>query len=288
MGGGREAAQGMPDAPIGVDAVRVRVSGFEGPLDLLLHLVRVNELDIANIPIVEITAQYDAYLDLMKELNLEVAGEYLVMAATLMHIKSRMLLPAEPLAEGEERVDPRAELTQQLIEYQRFKQAAENLQAIDSIRGLIWTRGGSPPPEFSGEELVVADLYDLISAFRKLLGRLDEEAKLRLRSDDVSVADKIGWLTDLLEASGPFDLVEIFEKIPDRIHRIATFLAALEMIRLRLIVAFQRGHLDGIWIARRDEDGPDRPADPTGAVTDSAALGEGTRAPESAEREEEA
>ncbi len=260
MDGGLDVAPGGPEAG-GSDAVRVKVGGFEGPLDLLLHLVRINEVDITDIPIVEITAQYNAYLDLLRELNLEVAGEYLVMAATLMHIKSKMLLPAEPVPEGEESVDPRAELTQQLLEYQRFKQAAENLQAIDSIRSLIWTREGPPPPEFAGEELVVADLYDLISAFRKLLGRLGEEARIRLRSDDVSVADKIGWLTDLLEASGSFDLLRVLGEVPDRIHRIATFLAVLEMIRLRLIVALQRGHLDEIWIARREDVAPAPPAE---------------------------
>jgi segregation and condensation protein A len=102
-------------------AIRVRVSGFEGPLDLLLHLVRINEISIADIPIVEITAQYNAYLDLMRELNLEVAGEYLVMAATLMHIKSRMLLPVEPLAGGERPADPRAELAQQIAHARRFQ-----------------------------------------------------------------------------------------------------------------------------------------------------------------------
>jgi segregation and condensation protein A len=236
-------------------SVRIKVGSFDGPLDLLLHLVRINEVEIADIPIVEITAQYNTYLDLMRELNLEVAGEYLVMAATLMHIKSKMLLPADPLPEGEAREDPRAELTQQLMEYQRFKQAAENLQAIDSIRSLIWTREGPPPPEFAGEEMVVADLYDLISAFRKLLGRLDDESRLRMTRDDVSVADKIGWITDLLETSGSASLSAIFLGMPDRIHQIATFLAILEMVRLRLIVALQRRHLDEIWIARREDVG---------------------------------
>ncbi len=235
---------------------RVRVGGFEGPLDLLLHLVRINEVDIADIPIVEITSQYNAYLDLMRELNLEIAGEYLVMAATLMHIKSRTLLPVEAAPEGEASCDPRAELVEQLRDYQRFKQAAENLQAIDSVRSLVWTREGGPPPEFAGEELLVADLYDLVSAFRKLLGRLDEESRLRLRRDDVSVADKIGWLTDLLEGSGPLDLLAVLSDVPDRLHRIAAFLAVLEMMRLRLIVAFQRELLGGIWIARREDLAP--------------------------------
>jgi len=147
-----------PDAPTDAgpradspgEAYRVRAGEFEGPLDLLLHLVRINEVDIADIPIVTITEQYQSYLEAMQQLSLEVAGEYLVMAATLMHIKSRMLLPPDPVSEeeGEEAEDPRAELAQQLIEYQRFKQAAENLQAMDSRRSLIWTREGVPPDNF--------------------------------------------------------------------------------------------------------------------------------------------
>jgi segregation and condensation protein A len=170
------------------DALRVHLAAFDGPLDLLLHLVRVNEVDITNIPIVEITAQYDAYLDLMRDLDLEIAGEYLVMAATLIHIKSRLLLPPDPTLPEEASEDPRAELTRQLLEYQQLKQATENLQAIDSVRSLIWTRGGSIPSEFEGEELLAVELFDVIAAFKKLLDRLGEDAKLHLRRDDVSVA----------------------------------------------------------------------------------------------------
>ncbi len=254
---------------------RVRVGGFEGPLDLLLHLVRINEVDIADIPIVEITSQYNAYLDLMRELNLEIAGEYVVMAATLMHIKSRMLLPVEAPPDGEAPGDPREELVQQLRDYQRFKQAAENLQAIDSVRSLVWTREGGPPPEFAGEELLVADLYDLITAFRRLLGRLDEDTRLRMRRDDVSVADKIGWLTDLLEGSGPLDLLAVLAAIPDRLHRIAAFLAVLEMMRLRLVVTFQREILGGIWIARRED------LAPAGEASEEQPPGDGGEGPAS-------
>jgi segregation and condensation protein A len=227
----------------------VRAGGFEGPLDLLLHLVRVNEVEITDIPIVEITKQYNVYLDLMRELNLEIAGEYLVMAATLMHIKSRMLLPPDPAVDEEAAEDPRRELAQQLLEYQRFKQAAETLQAMDSVRSLVWTRDGRVPEEFAGEETITADLFDLISAFEKLLSRLGEEARLRLKRDDVSVADKIGWLTDLLATRGSLDLIELLEDLPSRIERIATFLAVLEMVRLQMLIALQRKHLGEIRIA---------------------------------------
>lgn len=237
------------------DGFGVRVGTFDGPLDLLLHLVRVNEVDVLDIPIVEITRQYHDYLDLMRELNLEIAGEYLVMAATLVHIKSRMLLPPDPAdgEEGGESADPRTELAQQLLEYQRFKQAAENLQAIDSVRSLIWTRDGKVPEEFEGEELLAVDLLDVVAAFRKLLHRLGEDARLRLRRDDVPVADKIQWLTDLLEERRSVDLLQLLAGTEERTHRIATFLAVLEMIRLQLVVVFQRKLFDEIRIALRGE-----------------------------------
>jgi segregation and condensation protein A len=238
------------------DSYEIRVGQFEGPLDLLLHLVRINEVDVTDIPIVEITKQYNRYLGLMQEMNLEIAGEYLVMAATLMHIKSRMLLPPDPAdAEGEEEQDPRAELAQQLLEYQKFKQAAETLQAMDSRRSLIWTRDDYVPDEFAGEELLTVDLFDLISSFQKLISRLDEEERLRLRKDTVSVAEKITWLTDLLEERRSVALFTLLEGLPTLQDRIAVFLAILEMLRLRMIVAFQRKHLDEIRIAIRPDSG---------------------------------
>lgn len=244
------------------DAWRVRLGGFEGPLDLLLHLVRVNEFDVSDLPIVEITRQYQDYLEVFRELNLEIAGEYLVMAATLVHIKSRMLLPPDPAAAGEpETVDPRTELAQQLVEYQRFKQAAENLHAIDSVRSLIWTREGRVPEEFAGEELLAVELFDIVAAFKKLLHRLGEEERLLLKQDDISVADKIGWLSDLIEERGSIDLVEVLAGLGSRLERIAVFLAVLEMIRLQMIVAFQRAILEEVRLARRSDVAP-APEDP--------------------------
>lgn len=227
---------------------RIHVGEFKGPLDLLLHLVRASEIDIADIPIVSITDQYTAYLELMREMNLEIAGEYLVMAATLMHIKSRMLLPPDPDLEGEEESDPRAELAQQLLEYQRLKQAAENLEAMDSRRNLIWTRDRMVE-EFEGEELLTVDLFDLLKAFRQVLGRLGEEEQLALRRDTVSVAEKIGWLTDLLQRRPSLDLLELLEGLPTRLDRIATFLALLEMMRLQLVMVFQRQMFGEIRVA---------------------------------------
>jgi len=252
----------------GRDALRVHLVSFDGPLDLLLHLVRVNEVDITNIPILEIAAQYDAYLEVMREMDLEIAGDYLVMAATLVHIKSRLLLPPDPTIPGEEtKDDPRAELTQQLLEFQRLKQAAENLQAIDSVRSLIWTRDGRIPQEFEGEELLAVELFDVIAAFKKLLDRLGEDAKLQLRRDDVSVADKIAWLSDILQERGSIDLLELFAGLPDRMERIASFLAVLEMVRLQMIVLFQRATRGDIRVALRN----DAPAAPARSEVDGAA-----------------
>jgi segregation and condensation protein A len=246
--------------PSGTDdaAYRVQLESFDGPLDLLLHLVRTNELDITDIPIMTITAQYNTYLDLMREFDLEVAGEYLVMAATLMHIKSQMLLPPDPDALEDESSDPRAELTQQLLEYQRFKQAAESLQAMESRRGLIWTRD-DVPEEFADEELLAVDVIDLHKAFRKLLARLGDEARRDLRRDTVSVAEKIGWLTDLLEQHRSIELLAVLAEMPTRLDRVATFLAVLELMKLSVIVVFQRKLFDEIRISLRTERGDGDP-----------------------------
>ena len=260
-----EGSSRSPEGVASSDVYQFRLPGFEGPLDLLLHLVRVHELDILDLPIVEVARQYQACLDLMRQMNLEIAGEYLVMAATLLHIKSRMLLPPDPSPgeDGTATEDPRAELAQQLLEYQKYRHAAENLQAIDSVRSLIWTREGRVPDDFAGEEVLVVDLYDMMSAFRKLLSRLGEEARIQLRRDDVSVADKIHWLAALLEERGSVDLLALFVELPDRLQRIATFLAVLEMVRLQMIVAYQRRHLEEIRIALRTDS-------PTGGDATSA------------------
>ncbi len=229
---------------------RVRVGEFDGPLDLLLHLVRVNEIDLTELPIVKITEQYNEYLAMMREMNLEIAGEYLVMAATLMHIKSQMLLPADPEGEEENAEDPRAELTQQLLDYEKYKQATENLEAMDNRRSLIWVREDAVAEEFAGEELLTVDLFDLISSFKKLLGRLDEESRLKMKKDHASVADKIAWITDLLEEKPSLSLQVLLETLEVRQEKIAAFLAILEMMRLQWIIVYQRKLAGDIRIAR--------------------------------------
>src|SRR5262245_12130047 len=180
-------------------AYQVKLPAFEGPLDLLLNLIRINEMDIFDIPIVEIARQYQAYLEMMQRFDLEVAGEYLLMAATLMHIKSKMLLPRETI-EGEsgEEEDPRADLTRQLVEYQRIKQGAENLQALESVRGLVWTRGDRIFTEFEKEELLVVDVFAILGAMKKVLDRLAARERFELRTEEYSVREKVDWLVRLL------------------------------------------------------------------------------------------
>lgn len=238
------------EEPAQEKGILVTLPLFEGPLDLLLHLIRTNEMDIFDIPIVEIARQYDEYIGLMNEMNLDLAGEFLVMAATLAYIKSRMLLPQEPLADGEEREDPRAELTRQLVEHQKYRLAAENLQALDSVRGMIWSRPPRRFPEFEGESQLVVDLQALMEAFRRVLAQAAAEERLRAPSRRYSVAEKIAWLRSRLETSGSLPFLDLLAGLGSRSEMIAAFLALLELIRLQEAVAHQRSVLGEIWISR--------------------------------------
>src|SRR6185295_5899275 len=143
----------------------VAIPAFSGPLDLLLHLIRINEVSITDIPIAEITEQYTAYLETMQELDLDVASEYVALAAELIYIKSKMLLPRAP---GEPEVDPRADLAQRLLEYEKFKRSAETLHAIDTLRGGLWPRPEVEIPRAEGDETLEVSLFDLIETFRRV------------------------------------------------------------------------------------------------------------------------
>jgi segregation and condensation protein A len=243
-----------PTGPGGEDQLKLKLAVFEGPLDLLLHLIRKQEIDIADIPIVQITEQYMQYLAFMKELDLDVAGEYLVMASTLVHIKSKMLLPVEPEAEDEQAEDPRAELVRQLLEYEQFRHAAEELRTRRLLEQAQYTRGG--PSEFDQEEelLLEASLFDLMAAFRELLATVDEPQVLAIESYRVSVADRVQQLMEDLLEKRRFSFRELFPSEMDRHHWIVTFLALLELVRLRQIVLMQRGRLGPIEIVRLESE----------------------------------
>ena len=241
-GEGRESS-----APSGT-GYRVRLQAFEGPLDLLLHLIRVNQIDLFDIPIVEITRQYNETLDLMRDLDLEVAGEYLVMAATLLHIKSRMLLPPDPavLTAGSE--DPRTELVRQLEEYQRYRQAALALFQAEAEHSRAWLRPLSLVSEFEGEASVVADLFGLLTAFKRILETMSRQEQMAIKRDRISLLDRIHWVLGRLRNSRRAIFSSLFDECSSRAELIVTFLALLELIRLQVVGALQLERFGAIEI----------------------------------------
>jgi len=236
------------------DAPRIRLPEFEGPLDLLLYLIKKNEVDIHDIPIAPITRQYMEYLDLMQELNLDVAGEFMVMAATLIHIKSKMLVPVSPTeAEGEEETeDPRDELVRRLLEFQRYKEAAGLLHQKREIRAATWTRPDTALPAFddAGEEMLEAGLYDLIGAFKELLERRKTLLAHEVEHEGKSVEERMEELLDMLREGQSLEFLELFASEESKPAMILTFLALLELIRLKRIKVYQRGLFGPIRVFR--------------------------------------
>ena len=222
----------------------VRLDVFEGPLDLLLHLIKKNEVQITDIPIASITDQYLALLEELPELNLDGAGEYLVMAATLMYIKSRMLLPADPDDEGEPEADPRAELVQQLLEYQRFREAAADLGERRILGRDVFAATGEPEPATDpGDDPVPrvrdASLADLLDALRGVLSRLTPPAAHGLPAPGLSIAECVARILVRFALGARVEFAEVFSPDAGRGEVIVTFLALLELIRLKVIRAVQ-------------------------------------------------
>ena len=229
----------------------VAIAAFNGPLDLLLHLIRINEVSIADIPIADITEQYTAYLDAMRELDLDVASEYVALAAELIYIKSKMLLPRGP---GEEAVDPRADLAQRLLEYERFKRSAETLHAIDTLRGGLWPRPETEPPKGEGEETLDVSLFDIIEAFRGVSERfrLAHPPAIAIHHLRFSVGDKMIELLERLDAARTMPLLEFLGQMRYRAEAVTAFLACLELIRLGVVRAFQARAFAEIHATRTD------------------------------------
>ena len=221
---------------------KVKLEVFEGPLELLLYLIKKEELEIHNIPMERITTQYIQYLELMKMLDLNIAGEFLVMAATLMMIKSRMLLPVEDRPElEEEEEDPRWDLVRQLVEYKKFKDAAIHLEALELRREDIFGRDGAEAVLGKEPDVALHDvgLFDLISAFSEALKNVKSEELREIFAERFTVAEKIEVLGDRLRREKRFSLSRMFEGMRSR-HEIAcTFLALLELIRLNQARAVQ-------------------------------------------------
>ncbi|OGS19634.1 MAG: hypothetical protein A2219_00225 [Elusimicrobia bacterium RIFOXYA2_FULL_50_26] len=213
----------------------VHLDIFEGPLDLLLYLIKKNDLEIAEIPIAHITSEYLSYIDIMKELNLEVAGEFLVMASTLMQIKARMLLPA-PEEEGEEGPNPLEELKNRLLEYQKFKEAAQVLSRREELFSQVHYRFA---PAFDKEDYVLdASLFDLIEGFRNVLKELPGDVK-EIVYQEIPIEEKIREILDMLEGKDYVTFRDILARQSSQIALVVCFLAILELIRLKQILARQ-------------------------------------------------
>ena len=225
----------------------IKLDVFEGPLDLLLYLIRKNEIDIYNIPIALITGQYLSYLDMMRSLNLDLAGEYLVLASTLIHIKSKLLLPpAEGEGEEEEGEDPRAELVQQLLEYQAFKEAALSLGERPLLERDVFTRGAASEEEQTTVEeaddaLLEVDIFELVTAFRRIIDGLDLKEELEIDMEKMSLADRINEIMERLSEEGQITFSDLLGDRTDRRRIIYTFLAILELMKLRMVRAYQTG-----------------------------------------------
>ena len=244
----------------GLPAYRVELPVFEGPLDLLLHLIQQHELDIFDIPMAFITQKYVEYVTLLNDLNIDIASEYLVMAATLTLIKSKMLLPASPDDEDEDEdieLDPRAELVRRLLEYQKYKQAAEQLGDRTILGRDIFTRG-APAPSIDGPAaLAPVGLFKLLDAFQAVLKRVKQTADHQIDVDRFSISDRINELSDILRVRHRVHFEELFSKDQTRGDLIVTFLALLEMTRIRLIRLTQTGPLEPISIELAVSDGED-------------------------------
>jgi segregation and condensation protein A len=235
------------------DSYRVKLEMFEGPLDLLLYLIKKDEIDIKNIPVAHITEQYLAYLALMQELDIAVAGDFLVMASTLIYIKSKMLLPPDPFAvAGEEDLneDPRAELVERLLEYQKFKSAANMLYEKGELEAARYTRGEIETDKSNPE--ISATMFDLLRVFREILKRAEAEAELEIHRDEVTMSSKVAQIRAALAEAGELNVRDLFLLAKSKRELIVTFLVLLELVKYAEISLVQREVFGEIFARRRD------------------------------------
>jgi segregation and condensation protein A len=235
------------------DAYNVDLEAFHGPLDLLIHLIKKNEVNIYDIPIALITTQYLGYIEMMQELDLDVAGEFLVMAATLIHIKSRMLLPRPDPGQDDEEEDPRQFLVDRLLEYQKFKTAANLLHERETLRSAQWQRPDQAVAAIAGEEVepeLEVDLFSLMAAFKAVLDRAKNRPTVRIPEAQISIEDRIEQLLGRLSETEACGFEELFEDALSKGALIVTFLALLEMIRVRIVRVFQAGMFGAIRVYR--------------------------------------
>ncbi len=240
----RSTADSSGAAPLLPEAWRIQLPVFEGPLDLLLHLIKINQVDIRDIPVATICDQFHEYLRLMEQLDLDVAAEYIYEAALLIQVKSKLLLPRPKREDGapvEE--DPREELVQRLLEYRRLKEAAQSLAEVDRLRQGVWTRPRQSwrPEEEEEVSMDEVSLFDLLSAFRGVLDRYDREhpEPIHLPGESFPVRGQFERLLSALGAGRPYDLIEDLRSRSCRAEAISAFLAVLELARLNLVRVHQ-------------------------------------------------
>lgn len=233
----------------------IKLDVFEGPLDLLLHLIQQNEMAITDISIAEVTEQYLEYLNLMELLDLDVASEFLVMAATLLHLKSQIILPTKD-ADDSYTFRDREELVQQLLEYKQFKDAATTLEYYATDHEKVYGRSIDPTAdvEDTREIQIKATLFDLLSAFKYITEQefLADDYYEEIQEEPVTVEEKMEFLEQRLESGEQIRFDELFPEFASKLDRIVTFLATLELIRLERVVAVQSGHFDSIYLIKRD------------------------------------
>lgn len=232
---------------------QVRIENFEGPLDLLLHLIKKNEINIYDIPVAVIAQQYLEYLEAMEELNLNVAGDFLVMAATLLQIKSKMLLPLDETADDDEDgPDPREELVRRLLEYKTFKEAARQLDDQEKVWREVFWREQAPSVEEVEEDLPLENvsLFDLVDALKEVLERNPSSRLIEIVPDNLTVRERMNFILEALEGKDSVSFAALFEESGQRIVVVVTFLALLELMRLRVARVFQAETFGPILVSR--------------------------------------
>lgn len=220
------------------DDLKIVMGDFEGPLDLLLHLIRQEQVSIYDIPIGRITAEYLRYLQLMQELDIAVAGDFLVMAATLIELKTRMLLPRDPFAPETEAEDPRKDLVDQLLEYQKYKAAAQMLWSRATVERAVFKRAELETDKNNPE--VVVGVFDLLKVFQEILARHKEEIKLEIEREEISMAEMLERLRNMVMSAGELNLRVFFERARSRRELVLAFLSVLELVRAAEITLVQR------------------------------------------------
>ena len=220
------------------DDLKILLGEFEGPLDLLLHLIRQEHVSIYDIPVARITDEYLRYVRVMQELDIAVAGDFLVMAATLIELKTKMLLPRDPSAPHDEEEDPRAGLVNQLLEYQKYKAAAEMLWSRATIEQAVFKRAELETDKNNPE--VAVGLFDLLKVFQDILARHKEEKLLEIEREEISMAEMLERLRNMVMSSGELNLRLFFERSRSRRELVLAFLSVLELVRTTEVKLFQR------------------------------------------------